>query len=84
MEMDKLKQNIQKNVREDIAISKWKEEMQMKNKKNKKIVYGVLASCAMFMLGIGMIATQVPFGENGETLIQAKVEKEDLSKQKDT
>lgn len=84
MEMDKLKQNIQKNVREDIAISKWKEEMQMKNRKNKKIVYGVLASCAMFMLGIGIITTQVPFGENGETLLQAKVEKENLSKEKET
>lgn len=83
MEMDKLKQNIQKNVRENIAISKWKEEIQMKNKKNKKIVYGVLASCAMFMLGIGMIAIQVPFGENGETLIQAKIGKEDLSTEKE-
>ena len=84
MEMDKLKQNIQKNVRENIAISKWKEEMQMKNRKNKKIVYGVLASCAMLVLGIGIITTQMPFGENGETLLQAKVEKEDLNKEKET
>ena len=84
MEMDKLKQNIQKNVREDIAISKWKEEMQMKNRKNKKIVYGVLASCAMLVLCIGIITTQVPFGKKGETLLQAKVEKENLSKEKET
>lgn len=56
----------------------------MKNRKNKKIVYGVLASCAMLVLGIGIITTQVPFGENGETLLQAKVEKENLSKEKET
>ena len=55
----------------------------MKNKKNKKIVYGVLASCAMFILGIGMITTQMPFGENGETLLQAKIGKEDLSTEKE-
>lgn len=83
MEMDKLKQNIQKNIQENIAISHWKEEMDMKREKNRKIVYGVLASCAMLVLGIGIITTQVPFGENGETLLQAKVEKEDLSKQKE-
>lgn len=84
MEMDKLKQNMQKNVREDIAISKWKEEMHIKNRKNKKIVYGVLGSCAMLILGIGIITTQLPFGKNDETLLQAKVEKDDLSKEKET
>ncbi|MCI9087148.1 MAG: hypothetical protein HFJ32_01100 [Clostridia bacterium] len=84
MEMDKLKQNMQKNVREDIAISKWKEEMHMKNRKNKKIIYGVLGSCAMLILGIGIITIQLPFGQNNETLLQAKMEKDDLSKEKET
>ena len=84
MEMDKLKQNIQKNVRENIAISSWKEKMHMNKEKNRKIMYGVLASCAMFAIGVGIITTQVPFNENGETLLQAKVEKENLSKEKET
>ena len=84
MEMDKLKQNIQKNVRENIAISSWKEEMHMNKEKNRKIMYGILASCAVFAIGVGIITTQVPFGQNDETLLQAKIEKEDLSKEKET
>lgn len=83
MEKNKLKRNIQKNVKESIAISNWKEEMHMNKGINRKIVYGVLASCAIFVLGIGIITT-VPFGQNGETLLQAKIEKEDLSKEKET
>lgn len=82
MEKDKLKQNIQKNVQEQIAISNWKEEMHMNKEKNRKMIYGVLASCAMFALCMGIVITKVPLGKNENTLLQAKVEKEDLSKDK--
>lgn len=83
MEMDKLKQNIQKNVRENIAISSWKEEMHMNKEKNRKIMYGILTSCAVFAIGIGIITAQMPFNQNDETLLQAKMEKDDLSKEKE-
>ena len=56
----------------------------MNKEKNRKIMYGILASCAMFAIGVGIITTQVPFGQNDETLLQAKIEKEDLSKEKET
>ena len=56
----------------------------MKNRKNKKIIYGVLGSCAMLILGIGIITIQLPFGQNNETLLQAKMEKDDLSKEMET
>lgn len=82
MEKDKLKQNIQKNVQEQIAISKWKEEMHINKEKNRKIIYGVLASCAMFAICVGIVITKVPLGQDKNTLLQAKVEKEDLSKEK--
>lgn len=82
MEKDKLKQNIQKNVQEQIAISNWKEEMYMNREKSKKVVYGILASCAMFALCMGIVITKIPLGQNENTVLQAKLEKEDLSKEK--
>ena len=39
-----------KNIREKIAISNFKEEMEMKNSKNKKIIYTILPACAVFMI----------------------------------
>ena len=84
MKENELKQRIQKSVKENIAISNWKEEIHMNKEKNRKLVCGVLASCAMFALAIGIITTKQPFSQNGGNVLQAKVEKEDLSKQKDT
>ena len=83
METNKLKQNIQKNIQENIAISNLKEEMCMNKGKNRKVVYGILASCAMFALCVGIVATKVPVGQNDDTLLQAKVEKEDLIQEKE-
>lgn len=83
MEKDKSKQNIQKIVQENIAISNWKEEMHINKEKNRKVVYGVLASCAMFALCIGIVMTKLPLGQDRNMLLQAKVEKEDLSKEKE-
>ena len=38
----------------------------------------------MFALAIGIITTKQPFSQNGGNVLQAKVEKEDLSKEKET
>ena len=84
MKENELKQRIQKSVKENIAISNWKEEIHMNKEKNRKLVCGVLASCAMLALAIGIITTKQPFSQNGGNILQAKVEKEDLSKEKET
>lgn len=55
----------------------------MNKGKNRKIVYSVLASCAMLALCMGIVITKVPLGQDGNMLLQAKVEKEDLSKEKE-
>lgn len=78
MNQNKLK----KKIKEEIAISNWKEEMHMDKRKNTKIVYGVLASCAMFALCMGIVITKVPLGTNENTLLQAKLE--ELKGEKET
>lgn len=55
MENNELKENIRKKVREKIAVSKIRKEFDMKNNKNKKLVYGITSSVAIFILGFGMI-----------------------------
>lgn len=54
----------------------------MNREKSKKVVYGILASCAMFALCMGIVITKIPLGQNENTVLQAKLEKEDLSKEK--
>lgn len=49
-----------KNIIEKIAISNLKEEIEMKKAKNKKILYGVLSTCALFMLCGAIAVTNVP------------------------
>ena len=64
MKENELKQRIQKSVKENIAISNWKEEIHMNKEKNRKLVCGVLASCAMLVLAIGIITTKQQFSQN--------------------
>jgi len=60
MEINNLKNKIQKNVKEKIAISAIREEISMNKEKNKKILYGVLSSCAMFIIcGVVIINSNI-------------------------
>lgn len=77
MNNDELKNRIQKNVKEKIAISNIKKEVCMENKRNRKFIYTVLSSCAMFALCAGILISKTPLMQNNNILKQAKVE--DLS-----
>lgn len=55
MENNNLKEKIQKNVKEKIAISNIREEFNMKNKNNSKVLYGILSVCAVFVICFGII-----------------------------
>lgn len=55
MEDNNLKENIRKRVKEKIAISNIKEEFDKKSKKNRRIMYWITSSAAVFVLGIGLI-----------------------------
>ena len=55
MEDNNLKENIRKIVKEKIAISNIKEEFDKKSKKNRRIMYWITSSAAVFVLGIGLI-----------------------------
>ena len=55
MENNNLKENIRKNVKEKIAVSNIRREFDMKNNKNKKLIYWVTSSAAVFILGVGII-----------------------------
>lgn len=55
MENNDLKEKIRKNVKEKIAVSNIREEFDMKGKKNKKKIYGLTSSVAVFVLGLGII-----------------------------
>lgn len=50
MDNNELKNRIRNNVKENIAISNVREEINMNKIRNKKIFYGVLSSCAMFII----------------------------------
>lgn len=80
MEENKLKQKIQQKVKEKIAISNWKEEMNRNQRKNVKIVYGILASCAMFALCAGVMIDKTQLKQSDNSVLQAKLEdlKEEL------
>lgn len=60
MNSDDMKEKIRMNVKENIAISNIRKEFDMKNKNNKKVIYGILSACAMFILCVG-IAINVNF-----------------------
>ena len=54
MENNNLREKVHKNVKEKIAISNIRKEFDMKENANNKIVYGILATCAVMALCIGM------------------------------
>ena len=83
MKEDELKKKIRKNIKENIAISNLKEEIYMNRQKNRKIMYGVLASCAVFAIGAGIVINKLPLEKNDGSILQAKVEKEDMSEKKE-
>lgn len=69
MENNNLKEKIQKRVKEKIAIANLKEEIGMKQVKNRKIFYGALASCALLVLCVGIVISKLP----EKRLLQAKL-----------
>lgn len=64
MENNDLKEKIRKNVKERIAVSNIREEFDMKNKKSRKIIYGITSSAAVFILGFGIIIGTNTFNNN--------------------
>lgn len=77
MESKELKDKIQKTVRENIAISAIKEEINMKKIKNKKIFYSILSTAAMFMICMVVIAgNKINVGEKENSSIVAKQDKQ--------
>ncbi len=82
MKENKLKENIQKNIKEKIAISNLRKDIYMQKRKNRKIIYGVLASCAVFTLCLGILISKVPLKLENDVMRQAKLE--ELKKEKDT
>lgn len=71
---DELKSKVQKNVKEKIAISNIRKEVCMENKRNRKIMYVVLSSCAMFVLCAGILISKTPLEQSNDGTKQAKVE----------
>lgn len=64
MENSELKSKILKNVKENIAISNIREEINMNKVKNRKILYGVLSSCAIFIIcAVVVINSNIKIGE---------------------
>lgn len=55
MENNDLKEKIKNNAKEKIAISNIREEFDMKNNKNRKIIYWITSSVAVFVLGFGIV-----------------------------
>ena len=64
MENNDLKERIRKNVKEKIAVSNIREELDMKSKKSRKIIYGITSSVAVFILGVGIIIGTNTFNDN--------------------
>lgn len=50
MKDNELKEKIRKNLKEEIAISNIRKELEMKSKKYNKIIYGILSACALFIV----------------------------------
>lgn len=55
MENNDLKEKIQKNVKERIAIANIRKEFKMKNSKNNKLIYWITSSAAIVIIGFGII-----------------------------
>ena len=77
-----------KNIIEKIAISNLKEEIEMKKIKNRKIIYGVLSTCALFMLCGVLAVTNIPSKQladynatkdSNATLIETNIQDKDTT-----
>ena len=64
MENNKLKEKIRKNIKEEIAISNIRKEFGMKSGKNKKLIYTISSICAVFILGVGILASTWKLNHN--------------------
>ena len=67
-------------IMEKIAISNFKEEMEMKSSKNKKIISGLLSTCALFIICGIVIANNLP---SKELAIINNIEEENINVQND-
>ena len=88
MENNDLKEKIRKNVKERIAVSNIREEFDMKITNKRKIIYGTLSACAMFVLCLGVVLSTEK--ENNKLLsnisdesVQTKSGIDDLKTNKD-
>ena len=67
-------------IMEKIAIANFKEEMEMKSSKNKKIISGLLSTCALFIICGIVVANNLPSKELAST---NSVEEEKINIQND-
>lgn len=74
MENNELKNKVQKNVKENIAISNIRKELDMERRKNKKIFYGILSTCAVFVLCGVVLINYHQINKNDIVNEQAKLE----------
>ena len=88
MENNDLKEKIRKNVKERIAVSNIRDEFDMKITNKRKIIYGTLSACAMFVLCLGVVLSTEK--ENNKLLsnisdesVQTKSGIDDLKTNKD-
>ena len=79
MNKDFLNDKKYKNIIEKIAISNLKEEVEMKKGRNKKIIYGVLSTCALFMICGVITITNIPatqLADHNTTSIETNIQEE--------
>ena len=68
-----------KNIIEKIAISNLKEEIEMKKGRNKNIIYGILSTCALFMICGVITITNIPatqLADHNTTSIETNIQEE--------
>ena len=68
-----------KNIIEKIAISNLKEEIEMKKGRNKNIIYGILSTCALFMICGVITITNIPatqLADHNTTSIETNIQVE--------
>ena len=64
MDNNEFKNKIRKNVKENIAISNIRKEIDMNKVKNKKVFYGVLSSCAMIIIcAVVIVNSNIKLGD---------------------
>ena len=66
MENSELKENVRKKVKEKIAVSAIREELNMKSNKNRKVIYWITSSAAVVVLGMGVMIGTNTFNYRSE------------------